>query len=367
MSARLCIFLALFFQGTETTSPPFGTLVKIKTQVTQNLKQLPNFTCTEQIERWWQRPSDHKPEMLDTIHLDVAYVDGKELFGPPKAGRVDQPEIHKLVTGTISQGSFATIVPATILGPHTIFHDEGSKPLNGQPAELFSFSVGALGSRYQITTSSGHSRSGYRGKFWADPVSGDLMRFEMSADDIPPVLELTSAGESIDYRRVVIGSSPFLLPYASELRMKNRQGYEIHNFTTYQNCHQFVAGSTMSFASDVATAPPVPDNLPADFTVRIRWQTPVDPAKNMLGDPVFATLLEDIKMNAAIAVPQGAKLSGHVASIDKQGGGYAVRIVFTSFDFEGGHIDLGQRVNEIKPVGAATLSLGAEFSFHSQR
>jgi hypothetical protein len=284
LKSLLCVFVALYCEGQEALSPDLASLVKIKARVAQNLKQLPNFTCTETIERWVKRTTDNKPEMLDTVHLEVAYVDGKELFGPPKAGRIDQPEIQKLVSGSISKGSFATIVARTILGASTTFHDEGSSKLDGRQAELFSFHVPILGSGYRVTTSSGRAIAGYRGRFWVDPVTFDLMRFEMAADDIPPVLELASASEAIDYSRINIGNSPFLLPHVSELRMRAAQGSEIRNITTYQGCRQFVAGSTLSFASDSVTlpaeVPPAPSNLPDDFTVRIRWETSIDPGSS---------------------------------------------------------------------------------------
>jgi hypothetical protein len=365
------VLVALLCEGQEALSPDLASLVKIKGKVAQNLKQLPNFTCTETIERWVKRTTDHKPEMLDTVHLEVAYVDGEELFGPPKAGRIDQPEIQKLVSGSISKGSFATIVSKTILGASTMFHDEGSSKIEGRPAELFSFRVPILGSGYRVTTSSGRAIAGYRGKFWVDPETFDLMRFEMAADDIPPILELASASEAIDYRRVNIGNSPFPLPHVSELRMKAAQGSEIRNVTTYQDCRQFVAGSTLSFATDSTApsveAPAAPSNLPDDFTVRIRWETSIDPASSRAGDPVSAKLLEDIKMKEAVAVPKGAKLSGHIDRLDTQGGGLAIKLVFTSFDFKAGHIELGQRLSEIKPIGDAKLSPGAQFTFRSQR
>jgi hypothetical protein len=58
------VLVALLCEGQEALSPDLASLVKIKGKVAQNLKQLPNFTCTETIERWVKRTTDHKPEML---------------------------------------------------------------------------------------------------------------------------------------------------------------------------------------------------------------------------------------------------------------------------------------------------------------
>ena len=361
----------LLCHGQTALPPDLAALAKIKGKVAQNLKQLPNFTCTETIERWWQRQSDHRPQPLDTVQVEVAYVDGKELFGRPKVGRIDQPEIQRLVQGSISKGSFATIAATTIQGSSTMFHYEGAGELNGHPAELFSFRVGILGSGYQITTASGRAQSGYRGRFWTDPSTFDLMRFEMAADDIPPVLDLASASESIDYRRVVVGNSRFLLPHVSELRMKDIRGYQVRNLTTYQDCRQFVAGSTLSFegADSSMPAPGSPadeSKLPVDFTVRIGWDTAID-ATNQAGDSVSATLLENVLMNQSTAVPKGAKLSGHIQSIDKQAAGFAVKMKFTSLDFKGVHLDLEQRLCEVSPIGNATLAPGGQFLLRSRR
>jgi hypothetical protein len=364
--SQLLFLVPLLCNGQGALSPDLALLVKVKAKIVQNLKQLANFTCTESIERSLRGPSDQTLKPLDTVSVEVAYVSGKELFGPPRGGRVDQQDIQKLVGGTVSRGTFATLVSSTVFGAATTFHYEGQTEIKGQPAVLFSFHAGMLGSNYQLTTPSGHARVGYGGKFWADPITFDLLRFELVADEIPPVLELSSESQAIDYSRVQIGESAFLLPQVSELKMSDQRGYATRNLTTYQDCRQFSAESTLANFGADALEPP-PSNLPDDFKVEVGWETTLNPATSAVGDRVTAKLLDEIKLNDVVKVPRGAQLNGHVESITRAGGGYAVKLVFTSFDFKGGHVELGQRVSEVTPIGNATFSAGAHMLFHSQR
>jgi hypothetical protein len=346
----LLLLIPLLASGQEALSPDLALLVKVKGKMAQNLKQLSNFTCTEFIERSLKGPADKTLKPLDTVRVEVAYVAGTELFGPSRGGRVDQQDIQKLVSGTVSRGTFATLVASTVFGAATAFHYEGETEINGQPAVLFSFHANTLGSNYQLTTPSGRARVGYGGKFWADPVSFDLLRFELAADEIPPVLELSSESQTIDYSRVRIGESAFLLPQVSELKMSDQRGYATRNLTTYQGCRQFSAESTLASFGEDALKPP-PSDLPDDFKVEVRWETTLDPAISAAGDHVAAKLLDEIKLNNVVKVPRGAQLNGQVASITKARGGYAVKLVFTSFDFKGGHVELGQRVSEATQSG----------------
>src|SRR5271155_4430091 len=94
-------------------------------------------------------------------------------------------------------------------------------------------------SGYRITTHFGSAALGYRGRFWVDAKSLDLIRLELTADDIPSALQLSAASESIEYGPVSIGNGTFLLPRSSELSLVDAAGAEAKNRTSYVACHQF--------------------------------------------------------------------------------------------------------------------------------
>src|SRR5271170_1494219 len=102
MRRWLAGFAVLMCQAQQELPPDLALLAKIKVKVSQNLKQLPNYTCSETIERWVRRSGESRSAPIDPVQLEVAYVDGRELFGIAGAAKIDQSEIKKLVRGTIS-------------------------------------------------------------------------------------------------------------------------------------------------------------------------------------------------------------------------------------------------------------------------
>ncbi len=258
MKAWLALFALLQCQAQQVLPPDLALLAKIKLKVSQNLKQLPNYTCTETIERWVERSGESQAALIDTVHLEVAYVEGRELFGIAGGAKIDQAEIKKLVRGTISEGAFATKVNEILLGPAATFHYEGGAELDGRPSESYSFHVARLVSGYRITTHAGSAALGYRGRFWVDAKSLDLIRLELAADDIPPTLQLSAASESIEYGPVSIGNGTFLLPRNSELNLVDADGAAARNRTSYRACRQFAAESVLSF-TEIPAEPVAPE------------------------------------------------------------------------------------------------------------
>lgn len=121
--------------GAAGASPDLALLSKIKVKESQNLDQLPNYTCTETIERWVKRSNESNATLLDTVRLEVAYVEGRELYGLAGA-RIDQSQLKKLVRGTIGEGAFAMKVKEIFQGQAATFHYDGRGELNGKPSEV---------------------------------------------------------------------------------------------------------------------------------------------------------------------------------------------------------------------------------------
>jgi hypothetical protein len=360
-------FVVLLCQAQQELPPDLALLSKIKVKESQNLDQLPNYTCAETIERWVKRSNESNAALLDTVRLEVAYVEGRELYGLAGA-KIDQSQIKKLVRGTIGEGGFAMKVKEVFQGQAATFHYEGRTELNGKSSEVFTFRVARLVSGYRITTPSGSATLGYRGRFWADASSLDLIQLELTADDIPSALQLSAASESIEYRRIAIGNGSFLLPHSSEMILADAAGSEATNRSNYEACRQFAAESVLSF-TEIRAEPavgangPLADargaragekspggsaaNLPEEFTVDISLETPIDSDSASAGDPVSATLRQSIKMEKTTVAPKGAKLSGKIARFDKDGGSYSMDLKFSSIDFNDSHVDLSQRKNDV--------------------
>src|SRR5437588_9915293 len=57
-------------------------LARIKNRMSENLRHQPNYTCLETIERT-RRPQGGKAKIEDTLRLEVALVEGKEMLAWP--------------------------------------------------------------------------------------------------------------------------------------------------------------------------------------------------------------------------------------------------------------------------------------------
>lgn len=375
------LFAVLLARAQQGPPPDVSLLSKIQSKVADNLKSLPNYTCTQTIVRSLRRSPEARLQRLDTIRLDVAYLDGKELYGRPGSS-IDQSQITQLVSGTIGNGDFA-VLPSSIFRGHSAqFEFEGPSTLNGKRAIRYNYMVPKLASGYQIQAGSVSAVVGYHGSFWVNPDTLDLMRLEVFADEIPKTLKLASAIDRMEYDRVSIGDSQFLLPRAAELDITDSLGGERRNRVRLQACHQFVGESALSFTnfpgeSFVAPAKPTLRTvaLPADFTAELSLETPIDSASSSVGDSVEATLKRNIRTDDDTVIPKGTKISGHIALLEKRGLLYYLELAFDSLDLRPSRADLSKRENGVTTeteqplifrLDRIKLARGARLLLHSR-
>jgi hypothetical protein len=336
------VFLALACQAQQELPPETLLLAKIKAKVAENLSRLPNFTCTETIQRsLWYR-STATPEMVDTVRLEVAFVQSKELYGWPGAARIDEPDITKMVGGSIGNGYFALFLNNIFLVSSTTFHYVGHVKLDGRESLRYDYTVPPLAKAYRLRSARGEAAVGYHGSIWVPDGQVDPARINVIADDVPTALGYSAATSLLDYGPTTIGSHTYFLPVAAEFTFTSTEGTENRSRLSFRTCHEFVGESVVKFnqSTPASTAP-----LPAGFTVDADLITPIDPETSAGGDAVEFTLRDAIKINDRVVVPKGAKLSGRIAHLTRTGATYALDFVFTSIVFEDGQVDLSSREN----------------------
>jgi len=150
---------------------------------------------------------------------------------------------------------------------------------------------------------------------------------------------------------------------------------------SFAACHQFVGESVLKFDDPAPQASPAAARTPAkvvtlpdDFTVDFNLDTPIDAATAASGDPVHATLRDQVRENGQIVVPKGAGLSGRIAHLAMRGDLYYLEFALASIDFEGGHADLQGRRNGVSKKDAPLiynspkikLARGARLTLHSR-
>ena len=113
------ILLAAFsLRAQSSLSPDLELLTKVRLRMQFHLRHQPNYTCVETIERSSRAKSTHKLRVLDTLRLEVALVDGREMFGWPGSKKFEDTDVTKLVTsGAIGfNGNFRFPRPVSFFG-----------------------------------------------------------------------------------------------------------------------------------------------------------------------------------------------------------------------------------------------------------
>lgn len=341
---------AACLSSAQPIPPDAGLLARIKDRMAQNLLRLPNYTCAQTIERSQRRSADRPFLPLDKVRLEVALVDGKELFGWRDDHKIAESDPARLVGGggAISNGSFALLAKSVFTSPAVEFSYVGESRRNGVESFRFNYRVPASASGYHLRVDPNDVVVGYHGSFWTDANSLDLLRLELHADGIPSEVGLAAASDALDYARVPIGGSNFLLPTHAELTLAELSGIESRNETRFDGCRQFTGEAVLSFndPDPAVLSQPVPAvktevELPNDFETDIALETPIT-SSSAIGDLVKARLLHKIK-----PLPKGAILSGHLTRMHRDGDSYHIGIAFTDIETPASHATLEGRHNAL--------------------
>jgi hypothetical protein len=300
-------------------APEIVQLAKIRERMLLNLARQPNYTCVETVERSHRGAPAKKFQLLDTIRLEVALVDGKEMFGWPGSKRFEDVELRNIVTtGAIGNGNFALHARA-IFGTTSARFDYRGADTNGL---RYDFRVPLFASGYKIRVQAREAIVGYHGSVWVDAESLDVRRIEVIADDIPVTLGLSEATDRMDYARTRIGDADFLLPASSELAMTDLDGSENRNHVRFVSCRQFAGESVLTFgdAPESAEALPQPVTeivLPSDLGLRLTLLDDVDVRKAAVGDPIHARLENDLRHQGKVLFAKGATVIGRITRMER--------------------------------------------------
>lgn len=357
--AVACLGVALLARGAAgqeapgAVSPEVLLLARIRVVMEQNLSRLPNYTCLQTIERSRRRGPTRRFELSDTLRLEVALVNGKELFAWPGAKEFEERDLWEMVGGMIGNGDFALHAKSIFLSRAASFTFAGEETREGRRTVRFHFRVPQNLSGYEMKVDPHKGIVGYHGTFWADAETLDLVRMEIVIDQIPPQLPISSATDTLEYRRIPIGERDFLLPSRGELIIVDLDGNESRNRTHFSSCRQYAGESTLSFADapadEARTSTPqkIEVRLPAGLSFELALEAGIDSTTASGGDPISAVLVQPIRQDKQVLVPKGAVFYGRLTRVERRGG------VRSGFSFEM-HFDLAE-FGDSRVVFAANL------------
>ncbi len=361
----LCLCL---LAGGDTPISDALLLRQVRLKATANLNRLPDYTCTQTIERRVRRPQSRKFELLDVVRLEVALVSGKELFAWPGARKFEDREIGDLVPGgAIGNGSFALHLKTIFETKAPTFSFEGEENRDGRRVYHWKFEVPQNKSGYMLRAGTREAIVGYHGSFYVDANTLDLIQLEVEAENIPPELKVMRARDAVEYSREKIGSETFLLPAASELQMVDQWNAESLNKTRFSSCHQYQGESVISFGDPVAAAadmskPAQVIELPSGLILEADLETPISSESAAVGDPVTAMIHRPSKQHGVVMIPKGALIHGRVTLLRRQNNGrpfFVLGMDFDEVEFPGAVAKVHMVLDQIVSVNGMVTMPGA--------
>lgn len=325
------------------------------------LERQPNYTCIQTIERSTQWTGSHT-RMDDTLRLEVALVDGKELFAWPGSKQFEDHELRDLVsTGMIGNGSFAIHARTIFLTDSASFTERGETQLSGRPALRYDFQVSRSHSNYRLRLNDREAIVPFHGSFYADPVTLDVLRMEVITDDIPADLGISATETTVNYDRRRIGDEEFLLPVESGLMMAMPDVVN-RNSVRLTSCRRFSGESTLTFddpelndtstsasTEGSASAPAKEVDIPAGLPLRLEFSE-LDLMHAAIGDAVRATLRSDLKSGREVLAPKGSIAHGRIMRLDRYNTHFGLLIKFQDLDWRGGHARLKLRFEQTESL-----------------
>jgi len=253
----VCTTVAVAMAG--DLPPQVIRLARFKQKIRQDLAQVPNYTCLETMERSERGPRASSFRPLDTVRLEISNVNGKELLALPGAGRFEDKSLSSFVTtGAIGNGIFALNAHNLFVEDLIAFEYHGEENLDGRGAMRYDYRIAQFLSAYKISVTGVSATIGTKGSFWFDPISLDLLRLDVTGDEMPVELGLAEFFVRTYYARQHIGNSGALLPQRAELMLRHFSGEASRNVIAFSACREYGSESTISFDPPPQSTPALP-------------------------------------------------------------------------------------------------------------
>ena len=203
--------------------------------------KLPDFICTEQVERTDSTgPNNRKTDRL-TIELSYS---GKESYKLVAINGSPTKQALESLDGLITGGEFGSLLLG-IFNPSSSadFRWKESSNIRNRGAAVYTYRIARANSHYLL----GHrakngtmvsAPAGYHGEVVLDGQTTKVLRLTASADDIPKDSDILQSSMEVDYDFIDVAGNGYLLPSHSVARLE--RGYrQVTNSVTFADYRKF--------------------------------------------------------------------------------------------------------------------------------
>ena len=253
--------------------------------IADELRHLPDYTCTETIDRFTAEPG-RSLKAQDRIVVEIAVANGHELYARPGQNFEERSVVEMVGQGFISDGYFSTMLHNVFVGNSAHITYVGAESAGGRRLLHYDFHIPVMSSGWHMTSRGRMCTMGSLGSFWLDADSLDLVRMRYDAEDLPVWSTDQSLEEDVEYAPVVVGDSRLLLPSSARITAIDFSSRKLQNRIGFTNCRKYSSESSISFYSSESN---VTFELPAG-TLAARLEKPLDTAHAAVGDEVTASI-----------------------------------------------------------------------------
>jgi predicted transcriptional regulator len=213
------------------------------------LEGLPNYVVQESATRYVSETRQPSWNVVDIVSAEVVFEEHKESYrnlqinGKPSKKPPEE-------SGAWSTGEFGTIL-GNLFSPYTDadFKFAQDDTISHRSAAVFGFKVQRVRASWRIWTTGQYIMPAYRGSVWIDKQTGEVLRIEMQAKEIPEAFPEISVETAVDYDSIRLGTpEQFLLPVHSEALSCWRGSNDCQrNVIEFRNYHKFTGESNIEF------------------------------------------------------------------------------------------------------------------------
>ena len=339
-TAAFLLLAALPLCGQEDAQ---ALLDRVRSHMAGLLKKQPDFACLETIERANRSPREITFRPRDTVRLEVALVNGKEMFAFPGSKEFEDYDLRTFVPlGMFGNGYFGLYATAVFEDSRTEFQFRGTDP---GPAVRYDFRVPAE-SGMRVSSMGSFATTGYHGSLYVNPVTAEAARIEVEAEPLPVKLELREVRAAFDYARMRIHGIDMLMPESSEMVMTNWRDEVSRNVIRLSGCREFAGTSAIAFgpketgAGGSGTPQKQEIRLPKRATLRLRLVEEIDIDHGAVGDLVRAVLDSDVKEDGKTLLPKGSLVNGRLVRLERDDHFTVLGLMFFEAETESLHSTL---------------------------
>lgn len=216
------------------------------------LEGLPNYVCQEQTTRYVSETRTPSWNVVDVVSAEVVYENHEESYRnlqingkPTKKSPED--------SGAWSTGEFGTIL-GNLFAPQsaTEFKYVQEDTVAHRSTSVFDFKVVRVRASWKIWVPGQYILPSYKGSVWIDKQTGQVLRIEMQAKEIPEGFPEISVETAVDYDTITLGTSDrFLMPVHAEALSCWRNSNECQrNVIEFRNYHKFEGESIIKFEQE---------------------------------------------------------------------------------------------------------------------